>query len=306
MSDASPPPLFLGARARDDERAREAKAALVGVPFDGAVTYRAGAKQGPTELRAASDSIESYCPKLDRDLHEFVYLDLGDLDVGIPDILGDSPGERLVRSLRRQLDALPDLPLVAIGGDHLVAYPFIERALEHHADLQILHIDAHMDLRDRWEGEPFNHATVMRRVLERMGPGHRIHQWGIRSGERREYRLAGREPGIEAIEPTLAALEARLDQLFAVNAPIYLTLDIDGIDPADIPGTGTPEPDGLRFGVVEAALGKLASDEAKDPRGRPLLVGADLVELAPALDPTGRSQVAAARLVRGMLLVLAN
>ena len=95
-------------------------------------------------------------------------------------------------------------------------------------------------------------------------------------------------------------MRARILALLAAGAPIYLTLDVDGIDPADIPGTGTPEPDGLRFGVVEAALGLLA----RAPTPGPGLIGADLVELAPSLDPTGRSQVAAARLARTLLLAL--
>ncbi|PRP95374.1 Agmatinase [Enhygromyxa salina] len=296
MSDA---PKFLGAgpaAAADD-----ARAALVGVPYDGAVTYRGGASEGPEALRLASDSIETYCPKLDRSLDDFSYVDLGDLDLSAPAAgAGSTPGERLVRGLRAQLDALPALPLIAIGGDHLVAYPFVERALEQHPQLQIIHVDAHMDLREAWEGEPYNHATVLGRLRERMGPDHRLHQWGIRSGERAEYQLAASDPRVELLAPTLAPIAARIRELLARDLPIYVTLDVDGIDPADIPGTGTPEPDGLRFGDVEAALGEIA----RAPTAGPGLVGADVVELAPRLDPSGRSQVAVARLVRTLLLAL--
>ncbi len=300
---------FLGALSPDDPSAKQAQAALLGVPYDGAVTYRSGAKHGPKGLREASDSIETYCPKLDRDLEDLCYVDLGDLDCRPPPleldgapVQGASPGERLVRSLRAQLDALPDLPTVAIGGDHLVAFPFLERALERHDDLQIIHIDAHMDLRAQWEGEPFNHATVLGRARDRMGAEHRVHQWGIRSGERSEYALARGDARFELLEPRLAPMLARIEALTAAGLPIYLTIDIDGIDPADVPGTGTPEPDGLPFGAVEAALGSLARGLHSHPEAT--LVGADLVELAPELDPTGRSQVAAARLVRSLLLAL--
>ena len=292
---------FLGAGPA--AAAQAARAALLGVPYDGAVTYRSGASDGPQGLRLASDSIETYCPKLDRSLDEFAYVDLGDLDVGVPEpgaVAGASAGERLVRSLRAQLDALPVLPLIAIGGDHLVAYPFVERALEQHTHLQIIHIDAHMDLRAAWDGEPYNHATVLGRLRERMGPAHRLHQWGIRSGERSEYQLAADDPRIELLAPSLEPMAARVHELLAADLPIYVTLDVDGIDPADIPGTGTPEPDGLRFGVVEAALGLLSSVATRGPG----LVGADVVELAPGIDPTGRSQVAVARLVRTLLLGL--
>lgn len=292
---------FLG--ALPPAAAADARAALLGVPYDGAVTYRGGASEGPRGLRLASDSIETYCPKLDRAIDEFAYVDLGDLDVHVPaagEIAGATPGERLVRSLRQQLDALPDLPLIAFGGDHLVAHPFVARALERWPNLHVIHIDAHMDLRAHWEGEPYNHSTVLGRLREQMGPLHRLHQWGIRSGERVEYQLAASDARIQLLPPTLDAMATRIHELLGANLPIYVTLDVDGIDPADVPGTGTPEPDGLRFGAVEAALGLLAKVQTKGPG----LVGADIVELAPSIDPTGRSQVAIARLVRTLLLGL--
>lgn len=294
---------FLESLAPDDPRAAHARAAILGVPYDGAVTYRGGASGGPEGLRRASESIENYCPKLDRSLDEFLYVDLGDLRCEVPaegEAPGATPGERLVESLRIQLDALPELPLVAIGGDHLVAHPFLARAVETYPNLQIIHIDAHMDLRPDWEGEPFNHSTVLGRILDQMGPDHRLHQWGIRSGERREYALARADDRVELLPQDLAPMRDRVTELLALDLPIYVTIDVDGIDPADMPGTGTPEPDGLRFGWVEAVLGKLATAATSGPG----LVGADLVELAPALDPTGRSQVAAARLVRTLLLAL--
>src|SRR5690606_8989011 len=145
-----------------------------------------------------------------------------------------------------------------------------------------------------------NHATVLGRIREQMGPEHRIHQWGIRSGERGEYALARSDSRIELIEPALEPMLTRIQALLGRGLPIYVTMDIDGIDPADMPGTGTPEPDGLRFGWVEAALDCLATADKSGPG----LIGADIVELAPGIDPTGRSQVAAARLVRTLLLAL--
>jgi agmatinase len=304
MSTSSFNGRFLESLAPTDPRAADARAAILGVPYDGAVTYRGGASGGPEGLRRASDSIENYCPKLDRSIDEFLYVDFGDLRCEVPgegEVPGATPGERLVRSLRRQLDALPDLPLVAIGGDHLVAHPFLARAVERYANLQIIHIDAHMDLRPDWDGEPFNHSTVLGRIVDQMGPDHRLHQWGIRSGERREYALARGDDRVELLpQDDLHPMLDRIGELMAMDLPIYLTIDVDGIDPADMPGTGTPEPDGLRFGWVEAAIDELATATTSGAG----LVGADLVELAPAIDPTGRSQVAAARLVRSLLLAL--
>jgi agmatinase len=294
---------FLESLSADDPRAADARAAILGVPYDGAVTYRGGASKGPEGLRRASESIENYCPKLDRSIDEFLYVDFGDLRCEVPaagEVPGATPGERLVRSLRMQLDALPDLPLVAIGGDHLVAHPFLARAVERHPNLQIIHIDAHMDLRPDWDGEPFNHSTVLGRIVDQMGPQHRLHQWGIRSGERREYALARADDRIELLHQDRQPMLDRIAELMAMDLPIYVTIDVDGIDPADMPGTGTPEPDGLPFGWVEAALDLLATATTSGPG----LIGADLVELAPDLDPTGRSQVAAARLIRTLLLAL--
>lgn len=295
------PLRFLGALSPADPRASEAPVALLGVPYDGAVTYRAGACEGPDALRRASDSIETYCPKLDGDLADLDYVDLGDLDCA-RDGDGATAGERVVNALSRQLAVLAERPLLAIGGDHLVALPFLRRALARHDRLQVVHIDAHFDLREAWLGEPFNHATVIARARDAMGPGHRLHHWGIRSGERREFELVRDDPRMELLAPQPGPMLARLEQLLARGLPIYLTLDVDGIDPADIPGTGTPEPDGLAFGWVEAAIERLA----RAPTDGPGLVGADLVELAPGLDTSGRSAVAAARLVRGLLLALAR
>jgi agmatinase len=286
---------FLGARVGADT-SESAYAGIVGLPWDAAVTYRGGASEGPRAIRTASDSIETYCPKLELDLEDGQYLDLGDLAVPAGDDLA-----RTMKGLEDSVSALPDIALLGLGGDHLAALPFIGRALARHPDLQILHIDAHPDLRDDWEGEPLNHSTILHRVLDRMREPAMLHQWGIRSGLRAEFELIARDARIQRVPNTREAGLDTAQRLAASGRPLYVTLDVDGIDPADIPGTGTPEPDGLRFGDVEAVLDELAR-APRAPGTR--LVGADLVELAPSLDPTGRSSVAAARLVRTLLLVL--
>ncbi len=270
----------------------------MGVPYDGAVTYRAGASSGPSGIRQASDSIETYCPKLDMDLADAVYVDFGDVNVS------NAPpgGEALCRHVRAQIDRLPPMPIVAMGGDHLIAYPFIMRTLERHPDLQILHIDAHTDLRASWEGEPFNHATVMGRVLDALPQRANLYQWGIRSGLRAEFRVLAEHPRVERIPNTFAAGLTLVDRLVHTSRPVYVTLDADGIDPSEIPGTGTPEPGGLRFGEVEDVIVALTLNAR---RFGVRVVGADLVEVAPSLDPSGISAVAGARLVRTLLLALA-
>jgi agmatinase len=131
-----------------------------------------------------------------------------------------------------------------------------------------------------------------------MGPDARIFSWGIRSGLRGEFARAKDDPRVELIENSAEAGLSCARRLLKDGRPLYLTLDVDGIDPADIPGTGTPEPAGLRYADVEAALGVLFA------AGRKRWAGADLVELAPAIDPTGRSSVAVARLLRTVILCM--
>jgi len=286
-------PRFLGA----SDVVENATVGILGVPYDGAVTYRAGASRGPASLRAASQSIETYCPKQDQDLDDLRYVDLGDVILNAD----ERDPESLVAQVGEQLRPFRELSLLGIGGDHLVALPFLRRALVRHPDLQILHIDAHWDLREHWQGEPLNHASIIRRTLESMGPKAKIHSWGIRSGLRSEYAYVQTEDRIALLSRDRFAVLQHVQGLLAADQPIYLTLDVDGIDPAVIPGTGTPEPDGLPFADVEALIGLLAAGITRGPG----LVGADIVELAPNLDMSGRSNVAAARLVRGILLALA-
>lgn len=281
---------FLAARPAASPE-QPAALGILGVPFDGAVSYRAGARFGPREVRAASDSIETYCPKHRRDLEGLDLVDYGDLD--LPEACS---GQALVDALDQRLAGLSARRLLVVGGDHLVALSPLKRALAEHPNLHIVHIDAHGDLREDWEGNRMSHATVLARALEHMGDDHRLIRWGIRSGPAREFEIAERDPRIEDL-PTVR--QAGLDlvaTLARAALPVYLTLDADGIDPADLPGTGTPEPDGLPYGWVEDMIVGLAQTA---------LVGADLVELAPTLDPSGRTAVAGARLMRALLLSLA-
>jgi agmatinase len=284
--------LFLAASEPGTAAAADADVAIIGVPYDGAVTYRGGARFAPPRIRAASDSIETYCPKFDLDLADRAVVDFGDLKM--PE--AGSPGRQVVDAITDGIAAI-ELPLLLLGGDHLVACAPLWRMLARHPNLQIFHIDAHTDLRDSWEGEAFNHATVLRRALDRMPATARLHSWGIRSGLREEFALARDDARIELVDNTAAAGLARATELAAGDAPIYVTFDADGLDPSALSGTGTPEPGGLMFEAVEAALVALG-------RGRARIVGADLVEVAPTLDPSGVTDVVAARLARTMLLAL--
>lgn len=286
---------FLGAVAPGEGDGPAGRVSVVGVPWDGAVSYRAGARTGPGGIRAASDSIESYCPRCELDLADAPLWDHG--DIAMPDPAGG--GVAMISAVREALTALPQRGLLALGGDHSIALPFVERALHRHPDLTVVHVDAHTDLRDHWEGDRFSHAAVMRRVLEAMPSTARLVSWGIRSGPRDEFQRAHADPRVEILpaHPQPERGLSRIETLAAGRAPLYVTFDADGLDPSVLPGTGTPEPGGLGWSIVEDAL--LALTQGPAP-----VVGADLVEVAPSLDPSGVTAVVGARLARALLLML--
>ncbi|MGM0576414.1 MAG: agmatinase [Myxococcota bacterium] len=273
---------FLGAAPE----AAEGEVALLGVPYDGTTSFRPGARFGPGALREASDVLETYSPVLDRDLEDRRYADLGDLEVpfGAPDPVVD-----MVEAAARDLLGRGIRP-VLLGGEHSPTTGAIRAAAAHHPDLVVVQLDAHADLRESYLGSPHNHACTMRRCLEIVGSG-RLIQVGIRSGTRAEFtemREAGR-----LVDPEPEALARALEP--HRGSPVYLTLDLDVFDPGVMGGTGTPEPGGLLWSHFAALLPALTECR---------LVAADVMELAPALDPTGASSVLAAKVTREVMLLL--
>lgn len=254
------------------------------------VSFRSGTRWGPLRIREASHSLETYSPELDRDLEDVDLCDLGDLELPLGNL------HRSLACIQEAVQACLDdaKRVLLLGGEHLITWAGVRATLGRYADLVIVQLDAHTDLRDTYLGEPFSHATVMRRILEMVGPG-RIWQLGPRSGLREEFRLAcNANRFFRDVEEGAVALARELAGPLR-DVPIYLTLDIDVLDPASAPGTGTPEPGGPSFAQVHNALLILARAGAR-------LVAADIVETAPPLDPSGRTEVAAAKLAREILL----
>ena len=177
-----------------------------------------------------------------------------------------------------------------MGGEHSISYAPLMTAIAQFPQLTIIHLDAHADLRDGYEGFHYSHASIMYRIMEHLGPGQKLIQFGIRSGTREEFRLMHQKQTL-ITNPTVfwAAVGAE-------SNPIYLSLDLDFFDPAYLPGTGTPEAGGYDFAFLVALAQQLKQKE---------FIGADVVELAPALDPTGNSDVLAAKVMRELLLALA-
>ncbi len=268
----------------------EADIVLYGAPFDGTTSYRPGTRFGPRAIRGESYGMETYSPYQDRDLTDCKVLDSGDLELPIGDV---SASLEAIYERAKGVFSDGKLPFL-LGGEHLVTLGAVRAAVEKYPDLRVVHFDAHADLREDYLGVKHSHACVLRRIWEILGDG-RIHQFGIRSGDRTEFEFAAkghvsmRKFDFEWLDTTLEALEGH---------PVYLTIDLDVMDPSVFPGTGTPEPGGVSFLTLMRAA-TLVARAAN-------VVGCDLVELSPALDPSGASTACACKLTRELLLALSR
>ncbi|QGH36384.1 agmatinase [Gracilibacillus salitolerans] len=266
----------------------DADAILYGMPMDWTVSFRPGSRFGPNRIREASIGLEEYSPYLERHLEEVTYFDAGD----IPLPFGNP--KRSLEMIRDYIDQILDkgkFPL-GLGGEHLVSWPIIEAMSEKYSDLAVIHIDAHADLREEYEGELLSHSTPIRKVCEKIGPEN-VFSFGIRSGDREEFRYAEESGMYMAKFDVAEPLQEMLPKL--AGRPVYVTVDIDVLDPAFAPGTGTAEAGGISSKELLAAIHIIAHSDIH-------VVGADLVEVAPNYDPTEQTAIAASKFVREMLL----
>ncbi len=277
-------PRFLCAENSFDS----SRVVLLGCPFDETASFRRGARFGPDAMREASDCLETYSPHLDKDLGDAALCDLGDVDLASGDTQAvlDS-----IKAEASQIFRAGKRP-VFLGGEHLVSLPMVEAALELFPGLAVFQWDAHADLRDDYLGERLSHACAMRRILELEGVGP-LRQFGVRSGTREEFEWMRANDTLRPMSPE--AVEAALK--VAGDRPIYLTIDVDVVNPGEMPGTGSPEPGGPGFDALMDCIRVLSASGAR-------IIGADVVELALEWDPTGASAIAAAKLVRELALVL--
>lgn len=272
---------FIAAEADFDE----ARAVIFGAPFDGTTSFRPGTRFGPGAIRAESDGIETYSPYQNKDLEDIAVFDSGDLllPFGNTEAVLDTICARTVEIL--EAGKMP----VMLGGEHLVTLGAVRAMVQKYPELHIIHFDAHTDLRDDYLGERLSHATVIRRCHDLLGDG-RIHQFGIRSGERAEWDFAFAHTDFHPFN-----VKDVLDVVLALGSdvPVYVTLDLDVLDPSLFCGTGTPEAGGVFFQDLEEALLAL---EALN------VVGFDMNELSPHYDASGVSTAVACKVLREMLL----
>ena len=266
---------------------KESKIVILGCPYDGSASFRPGARFGPSAIRKASWGIETYSPYFDKDLSELSIHDMGVLELPL--------GEKklsldLIRKALRRILAEKKFPIL-LGGDHLITLPIVEEIIRVYPHFYLIQIDAHTDLRENYLGETLSHSTVMRRVVDRLGEK-RLFQIGIRSGTEDEFKLAKKMSSI--ISPNREALRSMVRRLR--NQPVYITLDLDVIDPSLLPGVGTPEPGGFTFERFLSLLKELQSLH---------VIGFDMVELTPDYDPNQISSITASVILREMILAFA-
>ncbi|MBE0465739.1 MAG: agmatinase [Candidatus Desulforudis sp.] len=265
----------------------EARAVIVGAPLDATVSFRPGTRGGPAAVRTMSYCLEEYSLDLDRDLRDVAVHDLGDVLL-VPGALNQSLAR--IEAVVDRLCADGKTPFL-LGGEHLVTLPAVRSVAARYPGLAVVHLDAHPDLREDYLGAKLSHATVMRRIGEFLGPNNLFH-FGIRSADGAEMEAA-RESGafhthrvLPGLIETVAALRER---------PVYVSLDIDVVDPAFAPDVGTPEPAGVTPQEVLDTVRMLTGLQ---------IVAFDVVEVNPAYDPAGITALLAAKVVREVLLGL--
>ena len=280
--------IFMGAK----REIKNSEIGIFGVTFDGTTSFRPGTRFGPSEIRNVSHGIESFCPQLNIDLDEISFTDFGNLEIPFGKT---QPVIEMVKEATDYIYSLSMKPLL-LGGEHSITSGSINAAIKYFPNLIVVQLDAHADLRDEWLGSKYNHACVMRRCLEIL-PSKKLFQVGIRSGTKKELleikqenRLVKQEFGKPAIELDEALKPFK-------GKPIYLTVDLDWFDPSIMSGTGTPEPGGFLWQDFASILDVLADHQ---------VIGADIVELAPQLDPSGVSSILAAKTARSLLILLSK
>lgn len=267
-----------------------AEIVLFGAPCDSTTSFRPGTRFGPAAMRADSFGIETYSMLQDRDLAEDAKVfDSGDLELpfGAVDRALD-----MIEARAAEIFDAGKTPFL-LGGEHLVTLGAVRAAARRHPGLVVVHFDAHADLRDDYLGVKLSHACVMRRCHDIVGDG-RIFQFGIRSGTRDERQFM-RDGHVTTEHFSDTTLPAVLSQIGSAT-PVYLTVDMDVLDPSEFPGTGTQEAGGLSYTRLVDDVRRICSELN--------VVALDNVELSPGLDATGRSTALACKFLREELLAL--
>ena len=303
-TDSSLVPRFAGpatfARLPRADEVEKTDIAVVGVPFDSGVSYRPGARFGPAAIREASRLLRPYHPGLDvSPFAEVQVADGGDIAVN-PFAIGDAI-ETVDESVSRLLSA--GTRVVTLGGDHTIALPLLRAVHRVHGPVALLHFDAHLDTWDTYFGEPYTHGTPFRRAVEEgILDTEALSHVGIRGPLYGKKDLEDDRRFGFGILTSADVMRRGVDEVVDLlrqrigDRPLYVSVDIDVLDPAHAPGTGTPEAGGLTSRELLEILRGLATCN---------LVGADVVEVAPPYDHAQITATAAAHVAYDLVSVLA-
>lgn len=254
---------------------------MLGLPFDGTVSYRSGSRFAPEQIRLASWGLEEYSPLFDKELADVNFHDAGDLEFPLGNTYKTL--EQIEANVREIYQ--DGKKVFGIGGEHLVTLPEVKAVAEFYKDLAVVHFDAHTDLREEYLGEEMSHSAVIRHISKFVDTKN-IKQIGIRSGMKEEWDFMKENN-------TLCHKYSDIDEL--KSKPIFVTVDLDCLDTSIMPGTGTPEAGGMTFNELAGWFKYL-----KDFN----IVGADVVELAPDYDASGASTAVATKVIRELLMAM--
>ena len=271
-----------------DKNYEESSVVIFSLPMDATCSFRPGTRFAGPAIRQDSIGLEWYSPYFDMDLKNYNTCDIGDLDLPMGDVEKDL--DEISRVTKLILD--DNKKTMMIGGEHLVTLGTIREYVKKYPDLHIIHFDAHTDLREEFLGRELSHATVLRKCYDLLGDG-RIYQFGIRSGDSSEFKWAS-EGHTHLRKFDLVGLDKCIEEL--KDKPVYITIDLDVLDPSVFPGTGTPEAGGITYKELQQAI--------LDMRGLHNIVGADMVELSPHYDQSGVSTAVACKVLRELVLLL--
>lgn len=259
-------PLAFGGTLPERVSFATAKAVILPVPLESTTSYVPGTRNGPREILVASSHLELWDEETSTDIHPIGIYTLPEMELPFDDMA------EIMAEIRRVVAAIVEhdkFPIV-LGGEHSITSPVVAAIAQKHPGLSVLQIDAHADLRDTYMGTRYNHACAMRRVLEYA----RCTQVGIRSMSTEEAQVASTLPTDIFYDVNMRDDANWIEQVVeSLGESVYITIDVDGLDPAIMPATGTPEPGGLSWYELLALLRAVIS--ARN------VVGCDIVELSP-------------------------
>lgn len=258
----------------------EAQVVVLGLPYDRTSSFIPGSRFGPQYIRQCAENVEDYSPYQDKSLLSLKIKDLGDVEFY---------GEDWLLQIEKEVGRIYDKKksIIFLGGEHTITPPIIRAIKKTHNDFSVVQFDAHCDLRDEYLGEKNCHATAMRRAIDVLGAD-RVYQFGIRSGTKAEFGSGKNLYKFKVYEPLSKVISD-------IKEPVYISIDIDVLDPGVMPAVSTPEPGGIAYRELVDSLMLFKGKE---------FVGADIVEYNPLAASPYSSGSTAAETLRELILVM--